>query len=97
MISDCLIYGVQMVNSCLGLLRNSHKRIDNFVPLICLSNLWLALDNGLENIELIIFRGSGVRDSTILEEQVFHLLTFVDEKIYVRGELLVLNAREMFC
>ena len=38
-LSACLIHGVQMFNSCKGLLRNSHTRIENFVPLIRLSTL----------------------------------------------------------
>ena len=38
-VSVCLIHGVHMVNSCRDLLRNSHTRIENFVPLIRLSTL----------------------------------------------------------
>ena len=41
------------------------------------------LDNGLENIELNIFRGAGVRDRTIFEEQLFRLINLVYEKSQV--------------
>ena len=43
----------------------------------------LALDDSLDNHELNFFRGSGVRGSTILEEQVLRIFTLVDEKIHV--------------
>ena len=69
-----------MVNSRCGLVRNSNTRIDNFVPLIRLSTLYLVLDDGLGDLELNIAHGSGVRDSTILEEQVICLLTLMYEK-----------------
>ena len=39
LVSSCLLRGVNMVNSCWGLLRNSHTRFDNFVLLVCLSTL----------------------------------------------------------
>ena len=37
----------------------------------------MALDDVLENIELNIVRGSGVRDITIIEEKFLHLLTLM--------------------
>ena len=43
----------------------------------------MALDDGLDNIELIIVREDGVRDSNIFEEKSLTLITLVDEKIYV--------------
>ena len=43
----------------------------------------MALDDGLYNLELRIFRGVGFRYSIILEEQVLILLTLVDDKIHV--------------
>ena len=41
------------------------------------------LDDGLDNIELNIVCGSGIRDSTILEEKFFLFLILMDEKIHV--------------
>ena len=41
----------------------------------------MALDDGLENLEIRNFRGYAVKDSTILEEQVLFLIKFMDEKI----------------
>ena len=41
------------------------------------------IDDGLDNLELIIVRGAWVRDSTILEEHVLRLITLIDEKIHV--------------
>ena len=38
-VSAFLLHGLQMMNSCKGLLRKSHTRIDNFFPLIRLSTL----------------------------------------------------------
>ena len=43
----------------------------------------MALDDGLENLELNIVRGSGVGYSTILEEQVLPILTFMGKKSHV--------------
>ena len=83
MISACLLHGIQMVNYRKGLLRKSHTRIDNYVPLVYLSTLWLVLNDGLDNLELNIVHGYGVRDSTILEEQFLRLLDLMDEKSHV--------------
>ena len=41
------------------------------------------LDDGLDNLELNISPKDGFRDSNILEEQVLHLLTIINEKIYI--------------
>ena len=38
-VSACLLHGVNMVNYRKGILRKSHTRIDNFVPLIRISTL----------------------------------------------------------
>ena len=43
----------------------------------------MALDNGLDNLELRIFYGDRVRDCDILELQVLLLLTLMDDKIHV--------------
>ena len=43
----------------------------------------MALDDDLDNIEIIIVRGSGVRDITILEEQVLHFPTLLDEESHI--------------
>ena len=43
----------------------------------------MVLDNGLDNIEHIIVRGAGVRDSTILEEKVLRLISLRDEESHV--------------
>ena len=69
-----------MVNSHKGLSRNSHTRIDNFVTVIHLSTLYLALDDGLDNIGLNTVCRDGVMASTILEEQLIRLLTLMEEK-----------------
>ena len=72
-----------MLNFHKGLLRKSHTRIDNFVPVIRLSTLYLALDDGLDNIGLNTVCRDGVMASTILEEQLIRLLTLMDEKNHV--------------
>ena len=72
-----------MLNSCKGLLRNSHTRIEHFVRIIHLSTLLLALDDALENLEPNIVRVAGLRDINIIEEQVLHLLTFMDDNSHV--------------
>ena len=41
------------------------------------------LDDGLDDIELRIVCGAGVRGSTILEEQVLCLLTLMDDKSHI--------------
>ena len=41
------------------------------------------LDGGLNNLELIIVHGYGVRYSTILDDYVLRLLTLMDEKVHV--------------
>ena len=43
----------------------------------------MAIDNGLENLELSTVRGAGVWYSIVLEEQVLRLLTLMEEKIHV--------------
>ena len=61
-----------MVKSCFVLVRNSHTRIYNVVTLICISTLYMVFDDSFEYLELDIERGYGIRDSTILEDQVPH-------------------------
>ena len=41
------------------------------------------IDDDLDNIELIIVCGDGVRDSTIIEEQSLRLIILMDEKSHV--------------
>ena len=43
----------------------------------------MALDYRLDNLELNIVHGDGVRDGTILEEQAFRLLTLMDDNSHV--------------
>ena len=43
----------------------------------------MALDDGLENLELRIFFGAGVRDNTNLEEQASHHFTLMDKNSHI--------------
>ena len=43
----------------------------------------MALDDGLDNVELKVVPGYWFRDSTILEEPVLHLHNLMDEKSYI--------------
>ena len=43
----------------------------------------MVLDYGLDNLELSIFHGSGVRGITILEEQLLCILILIDKKSHV--------------
>ena len=64
-------------------LKKPHKYIGNFVTLIHISTLYLVLDDSFQNIELRIVCGSEVKKSTILEEQLLHLITLMDDKIHI--------------
>ena len=75
-VSAFLLHGIN--------LRNPHASIGNFVPLIRLPTIQLALEDGQYNINLSILRGDGVRDITIIEGKYLCLLTLMDEKSYVK-------------
>mmetsp|Transcript_620 Transcript_620/g.1803 ORF Transcript_620/g.1803 Transcript_620/m.1803 type:complete len:420 (+) Transcript_620:245-1504(+) len=78
-----LFHGVQTVDTGGGFLRNTHASGGDLVPLVGFTSLEKTLDDGKHNLEFGIVGGCRIRESSVLEEGIFGLLTFVDEEGHV--------------
>jgi len=78
-----LLHGVKSVDTGGSLLRDTLAARSDLVPLVGLSALKETLDDSEDDLELGIVGGGRVRDSSVLEEKVFSLLSLVDEKSHI--------------
>ena len=78
-----LLHGVETVDTCGGLLGDTDAAGGDLAPLVGLSGLEEALDDGENNLELGIVGGGGVGEGAVLEEGILGLLSLVDEEGHV--------------
>jgi len=78
-----LFHGVQSVDTGGGFLGNSVASRGDLVPLVGLAGLEKTLDDGKDNLEFGVVGTGRIRESSVLQEKVFGLLTFVDKKSHI--------------
>mmetsp|Transcript_24884 Transcript_24884/g.71099 ORF Transcript_24884/g.71099 Transcript_24884/m.71099 type:complete len:280 (+) Transcript_24884:626-1465(+) len=78
-----LLHGVKTVDTGGGFLRNSEASGGNLVPLVGLSAFQKTLEDGENNLELSVVSGAGIGKGSVLQEKVFGLLSFVDNKSHI--------------
>jgi len=78
-----LFHGVQSVDTGGGLLGDSVASGSHLVPLIGFTGFQNTLDDGKDNLEFGVVGGGRIREGSVLKEEVFSLLSFVDKKSHV--------------
>jgi len=78
-----LLHGVETVDTRGGFFGDTLTARGNLVPLVSLSAFEETLDDGQDDLELGIVRRGRIGKSSVLQEEVFSFLSFVNEKGHV--------------